>query len=415
MNNFEKQYENLNSRIDQQKKPESSAMARLAIDRALGSVCGTPEQIEESKYSEYFYDRRSDNIDILASRPKLQEIYKHAALRHNHIKQVSLIDDEGLIANAYFSASDKDLANNSKVISSVHFNVLHNFDKKEQQEPGTIQFIKKVALQLGADWKDIYKNRDAFDAFILMHEFGHAADFMSTYYIPIANDTDNLSVILKNAFQKSSNDRADQLKSLIIDRPTIDEMREKKFLPINQDPNNEDPEKQKAIREGVRQRINSYNATQYRLMKKEKKADDFASEMIRQNYDLFFRKQGEDVYDDDLIETGKSIELDLEDWREVVGLHSGCQIRAIRVTKNEEGDVIPKLYDGKQRIIEGLYDPLFVDECNLYINEYNDLSRPKNHLMTNINSVRARRNPNTNNLEYLLTDKSGVMYVMQIN
>jgi len=415
MNNFEKQHEDINSPIDCELTVESSALAHLAIDRAFGYTYDKPEQIDGSKYSDYFSDRRSENIDILACRPKLQKMYKYAALRHSYIKHVTLIDDEKLKDNAYFSASEQGLSgNNDKNVSSVHFNVLHNFDDKGRQEPGIPQLIKKVALQLGADWREIYQNRDAFDAFVLMHEFGHAADFISTYYIPMSDSDDNITEVLKKAIEKNSSDRKTQLQSLITSRPSIDEMCDKKLLPFNEDPNDKDPEKRKAIRSGIRQRIESYNSTQYREMPKEKKADFFAAEMIRQNYDLFFRAQGVDDDERGLIETGKPIDLDLGDWREVIGLHQGTTLHATRVMANENGRIVPKLYDGKPRIIEGSYDPMFVDERNLYINKYNDQNKPTSLLMTNINSVKAKRNKKTKKLEYLLTDESGSMYVMQI-
>lgn len=415
MNNIEKQIETTNNRTERDLTAQSSALVSFAIEQAFSSMNDSPEQMEELKYSDYFSDRRSENIDSLECRPKLRKMYEYAVLRHNHINHVALVDDEELKNNAYFTTSEHRLnGKDDKLISSVHFNVMHNFDNRERQEPEVLNLIKKVALQLGADWRDIYKNRDAFDSFVLMHEFGHAADFISTHYIPMAESNDSVPELLKKAFEKSWGTRKKESESLIKSKLSIDEMRDKKFLPLNEDPNDEDPIKRKAIRSDVRKRIDSYNKSQYRQMADEKKADFFAAEMIRQNYDLFFRPQGVEDNGRNLIEVGKSVNLDLEDWREVIGLHQGDMISATRVMFNEKGHVVPKLYDGKPMIVEGTYDPIYVDEPNLYINKYNDQNRPKSLLLTNINSVRARRNKETKNLEYLLADENGAMYKMQI-
>lgn len=368
----------------------------------------------QGDYDRYFDDRRADNLEKLASRPKLQELYKRTFIeRPSYIKHVALIDDTNLTENAYFTSID---STTSKKISAVHFNIEHNFENKEQ-EPGTQLLIKKFALQLGIDYKEMIQNKNVFDAFVLMHEFGHAADFISRDYTPLAI---NGNYSLTESIIESSNISNDRYKSekttrlINRKRTSFEDLQNMNLLAFNEDPNSKDPDTRERVRKAVLKRISKVNATRYRQIPEEIAADFFAREIIIQNADLFFRPHNEPDEGRGLIASGRpSIELDVDDWRDVVGLHSGTKLKMTRVESNIDGKIVKKTRNGEIDITEGVLAPLLLSENSITISKSGDVkdlyrSRP----LGEITGVKARRH--NGKLEYLLTDQGGRMAVMEI-
>lgn len=365
----------------------------------------TPENTRK-----YIADRFSKNVSVLEKNLQDEhtlELYKNIMSEFPVLRMVSLVDEDTGY-NAHFSLANFE---NGSYFPEVVCNLSHpesyilELDKSleiETQEDrlGTAYFIKRLAFAVGADWKscakDIRLNADA----TLLHELGHAHDFIENYLRPEYERIDGSSrgaEALYYSVLKSNANRAEFRKR----GPNP----EGKHIGRSSEGWRQYERRLKAM--GIDNYDEYLYATHqyYRDMPDEKYADQFAYDYIIKHYDDYFttneNERGERIFVDET----KEIELD-PDFVHILGIKQGLGVEIDRLDENKKpikhvkGFLAMNMYLGK----------------SVYLYENGDPKKPgeKWRIAKGISGMTLKpiRNRNTGSIEHylLFKDEEGAEY-----
>ena len=173
----------LNSAEDDQNENEN--------DDETKGVKLTPENTRD-----YFNDRYSENLEMLEQLgdSHIAEVYRSLMEEYPELRIVKLYDDDDMDDNAFFSG-DQDV--DGMHIPIIGFNFSHKeaytIEKTrefEHRRPsrddrlGRKYATKRLAFEVGADWKKCVKNKNLTVDEVLLHEFGHAHDLINNFFRP---------------------------------------------------------------------------------------------------------------------------------------------------------------------------------------------------------------------------------------
>lgn len=317
---------------------------------------------------EYFRNRYENNLEFLEqfNDNHTIELYKTLMDEFPVLRCVELKNDSDHPDNASFSPAKIDGGQYHPIIK-YNFSERNKYRIKNSGElENTIPScdsrlgrkisLKRLSLKVGADWRECAKNEFLSPDEILLHEFGHAYDFIENYIRPEYESLQNNNrgpIALYNALDKDSANRRDyKLMS-----PTCNE------ICIHRG----DPTLKKYEQRLKAMGINNYDEYRiaihqsYRDMKDETYADNFAHNFILKHYDDYFTES--DNFDDKRIhiDKNKTRELD-EDFVHILGIKQGLGVEINRlngdnVSKTISGFLATNFYVGKSVYLYESGDP----------------------------------------------------------
>jgi hypothetical protein len=323
LESFELHKEGISSSV-----PVGSNDVTNLTDEADLYLGNTKKDITFENTREYWKDRIQENLNLLYSKgPHLVEVYTDIVAKDPQLKIVKLTDED-VVRNAYFcNSSVKD----GQLIPEIAF----NFNNQETYIDSNLEYLlRQIAIQIGAKYEDIKDNKKLVTTFVLLHEFGHARDFIDNYLKPSENKGKKpIAEVLKNATTEKSKRRLRDLMTL--PAPThIDWSKE------------EDRKKYrrrletfgiKADKHGniSRDQIKIVSSIAYREMSSESIADSFAIDYITKHRRKYFLSLGEQDDHSGRIKTGGEIMMEDKDII-LSGIRDGNSITIKKIA--QEGD-----------------------------------------------------------------------------
>lgn len=366
----------------------------------------TPENTEK-----YVKDRFFENIAMLENNvgnEHFVDLYKNIMAEFPTLRMVA-VSDENIDDNAYFSSAH---SSNGSYIPEVACNLSHPetyvfeaSDKLENLQAtddrlGTVYFIKRLAFAVGADWKSCARNVKLNADATLLHELGHAYDFIENY--------------LRPEFEKlSGNSRGAEALYHAIEIGRANRLEYKKRGP--------NPDGNWIGRKSERWREHEYRLKAmgidnydeylyavhqyYRDMPDESYADRFAYDYIMRHYDEYFTTDKAELSERILVDKTKEIALD-PDFVHILGLKQGLGVEVDRLDEDRKsikkiaGFLATNMYVGK----------------SIYLYENGDPKNPgeKWRICKGISDIRLKpvKNEQTGKLEHYIffRDDNGTEY-----
>ncbi len=283
----------------------------------------------------------------------LADIYRTLMSEHPELGSVLVVDDN-IEGNAHYSNLNR--RNDGSVVQEMHFNFSNTetYLKPENLRKGDNYgldcTLKTIALKTGALSSDVERNKRLVSAFIMLHEFGHAVDFLNNYFrvefnkeygknpnyysgpsgLDPSKKYDLMALTLPRAIERSSEDR---LKNTMT-------------MPI---PGNIKMDNNRALVALFSGRLKALgidpedysdiyfrDKKAYREMSDEAFADNFATDFILRHYDYFF--VGSDSQNPSSSDSSERIKTYIGEWRrpssgsdlDMLGLAEG---RFVKLTK----------------------------------------------------------------------------------
>lgn len=344
--------------------PDWSVVSNLA----KGNIIDTEADIstyerrlpDRELVKDYTRDRFSQNLELLekVGNQHFIDLYQDLMSEYPQLRMVELhdgYDDD----NAGFA--------NMGMSDSPDFycpKVLFNFTNSEQyaintekedaeiwsndERLGRKYSVKRLALQVGANWKKCAKSKKLIADEILLHEFGHAYDFIENYLRPEYDSCpgDNRGAQALYFANKRNRANRDEYLSLGPDMGqdfALNERRDR-AMGINN-------------REERRYAIHQY----YRDMPDEAYADNFAADYIKQHFDDYFTNDKSKQHERILIEKDRPVDLD-PDFVHILGLKQGVGVEITKVKDGKAGDNVKgflatNVYNGKNIYLYENGDP----------------------------------------------------------
>ena len=348
--------------------PDWSIVANLAnksndeSDKSFGYY--TPENTRE-----YIKDRFSENLEMLEQLGDTHtvELYKSLMDEYPRLRIVKLYD-ENIDDNAYFGHAHYHSKNDS-YIPRIGFNFSHKetytIEKTrelERQFPsgdnrlGRKYSTKRLAFVVGADWKKCIKNRNLIADEILLHEFGHAHDFIENFLKPQYESISGDSRGAEALYKASKIDRANRTEYEL-------QSPDGSFQYLHR----HSKEWRKSERRLKAMGIENYDEylyarnQYYRDQPDEAYADRFAYEYIMRHYDDYFTsdpRQYKKVY----VNSEREMKLD-RDFVHILGLQQGLGVEIDRLddernsVKHTSGFLAFNMYVGKSVYLYENGDP----------------------------------------------------------
>ena len=338
-----------------------SALSDLA-EKSEAPEKHTPEHIKQ-----YIKDRYSENIAMLESGTiddHFLELYKNIMSEYPTLRMVHL-SDEDICRNAHFHSVQSD--GNASVFPEVAVNLSHSetyaFAEDAKIENistldvriGRAYSIKRLAFAIGADWKACAKNIKLNADVVMLHEFGHAHDFIENYLRPEYDNTEGghrgEEVLYRAAAAETTNRRGYKKKGPNPDGEWISrsEWRAHERRLQSMGINNYD--------EYV-YAVHQY----YRDMPDEAYADKFAYNYILKHWDEYFTNDKNEHDDRIFVDRTREIELD-PDFVHILGLKQGLGVEVDRLDKDRKtikhasGFLAMNMYEGKSMYLYEKGDP----------------------------------------------------------
>ena len=341
-------------------------MAREATDSKENKSFGyyTPENTRG-----YIKDRFSENLEMLNKLGDAHMVQLYESLMEDYPQlRIVKLYDEDIDDNAFFShASSR--GENGNYLPRIAFNFSHKetyiVEKTQELERrlpssddrlGRKYSTKRLAFVIGVDWKKCIKNKKLIADEILLHEFGHAYDFIENFLRPqyelINGDSRGAEALYRASKIERANRREYELQS---PDGSFD------FL------HRHSKEWRKSERRLRAMGIENYDEylyarhQYYRDQPDEAYADNFAYNYIMQHYDDYFTSdtcQHEKVY----VDSQREIELD-RDFVHILGLQQGLGIEIDRLddvrksVKHTSGFLAFNMYVGKNVYLYENGDP----------------------------------------------------------
>lgn len=318
--------------------------------------------------NQYVKDRFSDNIAMLENdvgNEHFVELYKNIMSEFPTLRMVTM-SDENIDDNAYFSLAH---SSNGLYMPEVACNLSHPetyaFEASDRLEDlqttndrlGTVYFIKRLAFAIGADWKSCAKNVKLNADATLLHEFGHAHDFIENY--------------LRPEYEKINGDSrgAEALYyAAKINRANRSEFKKRGPNPdgnwIGRKSNRWREHEYRLKAMGIDNYDEYLYAVHqyYRDMPDESYADKFAYDYIMCHYDEYFTTDKTELSERILVDEAKEIELD-PDFVHILGLKQGLGVEVDRLDGNRKsvkhisGFLATNMYVGKSMYLYENGDP----------------------------------------------------------
>ena len=339
----------------------------------LSNLAKSPRQsyiyLTNEKTKHYIEDRLSDNIDIFEQEVKdsaFLELYENIVTEYPILRTV-VLKNEDLNSNAYFSSMSK--LSDGTYVPAIVCNMSHPetyaFDANENLETlspvndrlGTAYFIKRLAFAIGADWKKCAKNVRLNADATLLHELGHAHDFLENYLRPeyekISGHSRGTEALYYAVKAKTANRTEFQKHGPNPDgqwlRRSSKEWKnyERRLKAMGIDNYDE-----------YRYAVHQY----YRDMPDEAYADQFAYNYIIKHYDDYFTIDENEHSGRIFVDKTKEIELD-PDFAHILGLKQGLGVEIDRLdedgksTKHIKGFLASNMYVGKNVYLYENGDP----------------------------------------------------------
>jgi len=300
------------------------------------------EDITSENTKEYWRDRMPENLNLLSRKcPELVEVYKQIVAKDPQLRIVKLIDED-VVWNAYFSnCSVKD----GQLIPGIAF----NFNSQETYIDPTLEpSLRQIAIQLGAKYEDIKDNNKLVTTFVLLHEFGHARDFIDNYLKPRENKGNKpIAEVLKIAVKETSKRRLKDLMTLPIPQHIkLSKEEDRKKYRRRLETFGIKPDKYGNI---SREMVEIVSSIAYREMSSESIADSFAVDYITKHRHEYFLSLGEQDDHSGRIKTGGEIMMEDKDII-LSGIRDGKSITVRKVSQ-----------DGYSRIPIGYTETGFLD------------------------------------------------------
>lgn len=294
----------------QEEIPSSEAMWSSDVTNLTDRASHfSPESVEKivtfENTREYWRDHLQENLSLLdREAPDLRNVYTNLVSEYPQLRAVALMN-ENIKSNAHFS---KFAVKDGQLRPGIAF----NFSNQETYiDPNSEFVLRQVAIQLGAKYEDIKENKKLVTTFVLLHEFGHARDFIDNYLKPSENKGKKPIVeVLKNAATESNKHRLRDLMTMPV--------------PKHIDLGEEDVKKYKKRLEtfGIKpdasgdispEKIRIVSSIAYREMPSEFIADSFAVDYIIKHRHEYFLSIGEQDDHSGRIKTGGEIMMENQD------------------------------------------------------------------------------------------------------
>ena len=279
---------------------------------------------------EYWKNRAQENYGLLKSKnPNLAQAYANVIKDHYNLAAIKLTDMD-IKQNAHFNSCGQQ---DGQFYPEVAFN-LSNMET--YTEPGMDILLKQVSIQLGARYEDIKNDQELVSTFILLHEFGHGADFIDNYLKPDENRDKPLSEVLKGAVKANRQSRLkDEMTMPIPGHVKLESREDRKKYRKRLEAFGIEPDTDGHI---SRQQVNTAQDISYREMSSEAKADYFARNYIMKHRDEFFLPVGAKDDGSGRIKTGEKIPMDEE---EIIlsGIRDGKNITLTKIAQTGKSDI----------------------------------------------------------------------------
>lgn len=385
----------------------------------LSDLAKTPEQ--NNKYygcftsentKHYIKDRFSDNLSMLKLEVQddaFVNLYEDIVEEYPILRTVAL-QDEDIKHNAYFTYSSMqsdgtyapEVACNMSHCETYAFNADEDLNNSLAIDGrlGEAYIIKRIAFSVGANWEQCAKNVRLNADFTLLHELGHAHDFIENYIRPEYEKIDGnsrgaealfrartIKIANREEFQKCGPNPEGGWLSRNGERWRKHEKRLKAMGIDNYDE--------------YRYAVHQY----YRDMPDEAYADNFAYDYIIRHYDKYFTTDKNDDSGRIFVDETRGIELD-PDFVHILGLKQGLGVEIDRLDKDRKsvkhikGFLALNMYVGK----------------SVYLYENGDPQNPgeKWRIARGISEMTLKpiRDPENNNVKHYVffKDEDGVEY-----
>ena len=392
---------------DSQKWSILSDLAKVPEQSKQRYGCYSPENAKN-----YIKDRFADNLIMLEQDVQDEsyiELYKDIMEEYPILRTV-ILEDEDIDDNAYFyrASIQPDGTYAPKVACNLSHCETYAFDANENLEVispmdsrlGTAYFIKRLAFAVGADWKKCAKNVRLNADATLLHELGHAYDFIENYLRPeyekLNGDSRGAEALFRAVEAKDAN---------------RDEFRRRgpnpygNWLVRNSSQWRKNERRLKAMGidnfDEYKYAVHQY----YRDMPDESYADQFAYNYIMKHYDKYFTTDKNERSSRIFVDENREIELD-PDFVHILGLKQGLGVEINKLDENRrsekhiKGFLALNMYVGK----------------NVYLYENGDPKNPgeKWRICKGISEITLKpfRNEETGNIQHFVffKDEEGAEY-----
>ncbi len=383
----------------------------------------TPDKLGEftkESVNTYLAIRQSENYNLIRRKdPFLAHVYQTLMQEHPVLRCVKVIDEN--TNGAFYSRISK---LNNHFFQTIHFNFSNSEtylrpNTNKNDSLGLDYALKTIALKTGAKYSEISTNKHLITSFIMMHEFGHAYDFLRNYLSVEAHKQnenhsstpDTIAQALPRAYNNDYENRLKDLMTLPIPgQTTSDNTSEKiqffanRLRALGIDPNN-------------RSDVILHHKKSYRETSSESFADNFAATYIINHYSDFFSTANSPS-------SSEKARTHLGEWRlinddlDMLGLAEG---KSISLTKYDQKDGIPFLRNKPEKEEGFLLSKLKIGEEIVLLDEGNPdpttsrkqlprvknvfiLPTKKNNQIVNKIIIQLNDNASRNNSQYYLVE-----------
>ena len=148
---------------------------------------GESTKLTGDSVKQYMVNRESINYETIkkSGNAFLADVYKTLMSEYPELRSV-LVADDNINSNAYYGRLIRRA--DGSAVQELHFNFSNTetYLKPENLQKGDnygLEYtLKTIALKTGALFSDVERNKRLVPAFIMLHEFGHAADFLNNYF-----------------------------------------------------------------------------------------------------------------------------------------------------------------------------------------------------------------------------------------
>ncbi len=200
-----------------------SIVANMARKDTSGEAVKSFGNYTPENTRDYIKDRFSENLEMLEKLGDTHttQLYESLMEEYPQLRIIKLYDED-IDDNAYFSHASPS-GKNGNYLPRIAFNFSHKetyiVEKTQELERrlpssddrlGRKYSAKRLAFTIGADWKKCIKNKNLIADEILLHEFGHAYDFIENFLKPQYESLDGDSRGAEALYRTSKIDRANR-------------------------------------------------------------------------------------------------------------------------------------------------------------------------------------------------------------
>lgn len=351
---------------------------------------------------EYIKDRYEENFKMLEKLGDVHtlELYEELMNEYPQLRCIKLEDDD-IYDNAFFRNHDPRKSPQELQYPEIHFNFSnqrnYTLNPEDDSRLARKYSTKRLSFMLGADWKKCAKHEHLISDEILLHEFGHAYDFIENFIRPeynaLSGDARGPAVLFaasrKNAMNREEYERLSPTPNWEARGSGTLKEYEHRLKAMGIDNYDE-----------YCYAINQY----YRDQPDEAFADQFAYDYILKHYDDYF-SESKDCSDGRIcVDKNKPMELD-PDFVHILGIKQGL------------GVSISRIQDGKMaKQITGHLATNFYAGKSVYLYENGDPKNPggKWRICQGVSGIFMAPvlDPKTNRLKHIVTftDQDGTLY-----